>query len=195
MTLKSSNKNAHGETNFLKTMLDSLITSKTRIKLLIKFFLNSNTTAYLRNLASEFGESTNGLRQELNHLEEANLLQSELIQNKKIYRANLKHPYYQDIHLLLLKYVGIDQIVDELVKRVGNLEQAFITNDFAQGKPGKTIDLVLVGNNFDETYLKQLVQVTEKHVSFKINYTTVSTVEMPQFVSDLTKSLLIWTAE
>ena len=50
-------------------MLDSLITSKTRIKLLLKFFLNTSTHAYLRGLADEFGESTNALRLELNHLE------------------------------------------------------------------------------------------------------------------------------
>ena len=31
-------------------MIDTLISSKTRIKLLLKFFLNSNNTAYLRNL-------------------------------------------------------------------------------------------------------------------------------------------------
>ncbi|MFN3444791.1 MAG: ArsR family transcriptional regulator, partial [Bacteroidia bacterium] len=30
-------------------MLDTLITSKTRIKLLLKFFLNSKTSSYLRN--------------------------------------------------------------------------------------------------------------------------------------------------
>ncbi|HIO73555.1 MAG TPA: ArsR family transcriptional regulator, partial [Flavobacteriales bacterium] len=43
-------------------MLDSLITSKTRVKLLLKFFLNPNTSAYLRGLSTEFGESTNAVR-------------------------------------------------------------------------------------------------------------------------------------
>jgi len=176
-------------------MLDSLITSKTRIKLLMKFFINSHTTAYLRNLATEFGESTNGIRQELNRLEDANLLESESVQNKKVYHANTNHPYFGDIHHLLLKYVGIDQIVDELVKRIGNLEKAFITNDFAQGKPGNIIDLILVGTNFDEAYINQLVHKTEENVSFKIRYITVSPAEMLQYVSDKTKSLLVWTAE
>jgi len=176
-------------------MLESLITSKTRLKLLMKFFINSNTTAYLRNLATEFGESTNGIRQELNRLEDANLLESESIQNKKVYHANIKHPYFGDIHRLLLKYVGIDQIVDELVKRVGNLEKAFITNDFAQGKPGNIIDLILVGKNFDDAYINQLVHKAEENVSFKIRYITVTTVELPQYISDNTKSLLVWTAE
>ena len=40
-------------------MIDSLISSKTRIKLLMKFFLNPGVTSYLRGLADEFGESTN----------------------------------------------------------------------------------------------------------------------------------------
>jgi hypothetical protein len=49
-------------------MLQALITSRTRIKLLLKFFLNSSNTSYLRDLAAEFGESTNAIRLELNHL-------------------------------------------------------------------------------------------------------------------------------
>lgn len=61
-------------------MLESLITSKTRIKLIIKFFINSDTTTYLRNLSEEFGACTNGIRQELNRFENVKLL--ELKQNK-----------------------------------------------------------------------------------------------------------------
>jgi len=95
----------------------------------MKFFINSDTTAYLRNLASEFGESTNAIRQELNRFEEANLLKSEAVLNKKVYHANTTHPYFGDLHRLLLKYVGIDQVVDELVNRIGHLEKAFVTND------------------------------------------------------------------
>ena len=49
-------------------MLDSLITSKTRLRLLIKFFLNIANKGYLNGLANEFGESTNSVRKELNEL-------------------------------------------------------------------------------------------------------------------------------
>ena len=47
-------------------MLEALITSKTHLKLLLKFLLNSNITGYLCRLASEFGESTNSVRPKLN---------------------------------------------------------------------------------------------------------------------------------
>ena len=49
-------------------MLDSIITSQTKIKLLLRFFLNPNNSGYLRQLANDFGESTNGIRVELNKL-------------------------------------------------------------------------------------------------------------------------------
>lgn len=176
-------------------MLDSLITSKTRIKLLMKFFINSNTTAYLRNLASEFGESTNSIRQELNRLEDAKLIEAKTVQNKKVYHANINHPYFKDIHHLLLKYVGIEQIVDELVMRIGHLEKAYITEDFAEGKPGNIIDLILVGRNFNDAYLNKLVHKTESTISFKIRYITIKPEELSQYIHDKISSLLIWSAE
>ena len=93
-------------------MLETLITSKTRIKLLLKFFLNANNTGYLKNLESEFEDSSNGIRVELNKFEQAGLLSSVLIGNKKIFQANTRHPLFSDIHNIIMKYTGIDQIVD-----------------------------------------------------------------------------------
>ena len=92
-------------------MLDTLITSKTRIKLLLKFFLNSNSRSYLRNLETEFGESTNAIRLELNKFEKAGLLKTELDGNKKYFRANTNHPLYNDINSILLKQIGFDKII------------------------------------------------------------------------------------
>ena len=68
-------------------MIETLISSKTRVKLLLKFFLNSRTTAYLRSLESEFGESTNAIRIELNKLENAGMLRATLNGNKKYFQA------------------------------------------------------------------------------------------------------------
>ena len=45
----------------------------------MKFFLNPTTQAYLRGLAAEFGESTNSIRLELNRLEKAKQLITQII--------------------------------------------------------------------------------------------------------------------
>ena len=55
-------------------MLDSLIKSKTRLRLLIKFFVSQANKGYLNGLASEMNESTNSIRKELNNLYSAGYL-------------------------------------------------------------------------------------------------------------------------
>jgi predicted transcriptional regulator len=175
-------------------MLESLITSKTRVKLLVKFFINAQTKAYLRNLESEFGESTNGIRLELNRFEKAGLLDTEFSGNKKFYKANTTHPFFNDIHHLLLKHTGIETVVDEVAKKVGHLKKAFITGDFARGIQGNIIDLTLVGENFDHNYLNQLIRKAEELVSFKIRYITISPDEMANYLNETGPFLLIWSA-
>lgn len=76
-------------------MLESLITSKTRLRLLVKFFVNSKTQSHLRGLADEFGESTNAIRKELNNLTKAGFLLKETDKNKIAYKANVKHPFFK----------------------------------------------------------------------------------------------------
>lgn len=173
-------------------MLDSLITSKTRIKLLLKFFLNSSMKAYLRGLAEEFGESTNAIRLELNRMEEAGLLCSEEDGNKKVYHANHKHPLFNDIHSLVLKHSGITQIIDEVIERVGDIEKVWVVGDFAVGKDSKKLELIIVGKYINANYLLQLIGKAEKLIDREILYSVVSSVEkVNQMISD--RILLIWT--
>ena len=49
-------------------MLNQLITSKTRLRLLLKFFISQANRGYLNGLANEMGESINSIRKEPNHL-------------------------------------------------------------------------------------------------------------------------------
>lgn len=150
-------------------MIDALISSKTRIKLLLKFFLNSHATAYLRSLESEFGESSNGIRVELNRLENAGLLLSDNEGNKKIFRANTGHPLFREIHNIILKQVGLDQVIENVIRRLGNVQRVYLVGDFSKGMDSPVIDLVFVGD-FDKPYLTTLVEKAEKIVGRKIRY-------------------------
>jgi len=176
-------------------MLEDLITSKTRIKLLLKFFLNSQTTAYLRNLETEFGESTNAIRIELNRFEKAGLLSSSVSGNKKVFKANTNHPFFPEIHKLLIKYVGIDQIIEEVVLRIGNLMKAYVTGDFAQGRRGKVIDILLIGDQFNTTYLAKLIQKAEETTSLKIRYITIMPGDEDEYITTGKNALLIWSSD
>mgnify|MGYP001174591409 CR=1 FL=1 len=148
-------------------MLDSLITSKTRIKLILKFFINPETRAYLRELSKEFGESTNSVRLELNRLTKANLLVAQNKGRTVMYNANTDHTFFRDIQKIVLKYVGIDQIAENMVNSLGEVQSAYIIGDYAKGKDSGIIDLLLVGE-IDQAILQQLIEKTEKLINRKI---------------------------
>ena len=175
-------------------MLGALITSKTRIKLLLKFFLNSNSKAYLRGLESEFGESSNAIRLELNRFEEAKLLSSGVDGNKKIFQANTNHPLFKDIHNLLLKHIGFDRIIEEVIEELGEIHSVFITGDFAKGKNSSIIDLAFIGDKINKPYLLKLVEKAEGLIHRKIRYIVYNISELNNFLKENKKSeiLLLW---
>lgn len=153
-------------------MIETLISSKTRIKLLLKFFLNGNNKGYLRGLEAEFGESSNAIRIELNRLEDAGLLTSSLQGNKKIFTADQQHPLYEDIHNILVKYTGLDKIVERVAQSLGQLEEVYVVGDLAKGLATEVIELVFAGD-VDVLRLKELVDKVEKKIHKKVMYTCV----------------------
>jgi hypothetical protein len=148
-------------------MIETLISSKTRIKLLLKFFLNSNNTAYLRNLEDEFKESTNSIRIELNRFEEAGLLNSSIEGNRKIFKVNTTNSFFNDLHGLVKKYFGIDKIIEEIILKLGDLQYAYLAGNLAKGLNDEVIELVLIGN-INKEYLNRLVKKAENEVSRKV---------------------------
>jgi hypothetical protein len=172
-------------------MLETLISSKTRIKLLLRFFLNPSNTAHLRGLAEEFAESTNSIRVELNRFEEAGMLTTESSGNKKLYKANNKHPLFKDLQSILLKYVGLDRVVDLVINRIGKLEKVYLTGDYARGIDSGIIDLVFVGD-IDKEYLVSLISKIDKLIGRKCRYLIYGLDEWQGIEETNGKALLLW---
>jgi hypothetical protein len=178
-------------------VLEHLITSRTRLKMLLKFFLNSHSKAHLRGLADEFGESTNSIRHELTNLSKAGYLVSNGKGNIIEYSANTNHPLYPELQKLIHKYLGIDKIIDNVINqilpRVGELELALITGDYANGKDSGIIDLVLIGN-IDLKYTSNLVVKAEKLISRKIRLLVLTNEEFEKNKKSLNfeKALCLW---
>lgn len=175
-------------------MIETLISSKTRIKLLLKFFLNSNNSSYLRGLESEFGESSNAIRLELNRFEDAGLLLSENKGNKKYFQANRSHPLFKDIHSILLKFTGLDKIVEKVVSNLGDLEQVYLSGDLAKGMNSEVIDLVFIGD-IDKEYLFSIIGKAENISNKKIKYLLFNSKEeiTEEMDRKLDQCLLLWS--
>lgn len=141
--------------------------------MLLKFFINSNSTAYLRGLAEEFGESTNAIRHELNNLSKAGYLVSGENGRTIEYRANTSHPLFPEIKSLVHKYLGIDQIIENIVTKLGDLRSAYIIGDYAEGRDTGTIEVLLVGT-VDEPFLSKLVEKAKGLIHREIKVSCVS---------------------
>lgn len=172
-------------------MLDTIITSKTRIKLLLKFFLNEQNISYLRGLEQEFGEGTNAIRIELNKFEKVGLLSSFGRGNKRFFKANTDHPMFQDLQSMVRKYMGLDTIIEKVVRKVGNLNEVYLTGKIASGLQSPIVELVLVGKEIDKAYLSKLCDKAEKIIDKKISYVIFEPVEFRDYNLHTDRELLL----
>jgi hypothetical protein len=159
--------------------------------MLLKFFINSHSTAYLRSLAEEFQESTNAIRHELNNLSNAGYLVSKENGRTIVYRANVNHPLYNEIKNLIHKYVGIDKIINNILARLGDVKLAFIVGDYAAGKDSGTIELVIIGE-LNRIYLNKLVLKAKKLIGRDIKVEVMSELNFEINYSRFNDALLVW---
>jgi len=176
-------------------MLDALITSKTRVRLLVKFFLNPTMKAYLRELASEFDESTNSVRLELNRLKEAGLLESEAQGNLVMYNAKTSHPLYPEIRSIVNKMTGIDSVIESVIENLGSVDKAYLIGDYAKGKDSGVIDVALTGN-VDKQYLQELIGKAENLMQRKIRALVFTSDEFKIYTKKQNEPfLLLWSKD
>jgi len=180
----------------MESLFTGLISSKTRIKLLTRFFFNPNTRSYLRELANEFNVSTNSVREELNQLTKTKLLTSKKSGRQVFYKANQKHPLFPELKSMVGKVMGIDQVIEGIVTRLGELERAYLIDDYAEGKDTGIVDLLLVGN-IDQYQLNDLSRKTERYINRKIRTLVLTRDEFKEFEPKLKDSpnILIWEAK
>lgn len=151
-------------------MLQTLITSKTRIRLLVKFFINVANNGHLRGLAEEMHESTNAIRKELNNLSEAGYLEKETVQNRINYKANSKHPMFVTLQKIVFQHIGLDAIVDMVLERMGAVNQIILIGDYANGNDSGTIEVVITGADLNTEYILQLGPKIEEVIGRKVQF-------------------------
>ena len=151
-------------------MLNKIITSRTRLRLLIKFFISQANKGHLNGLATEMGESTNSIRKELNHLYDAGYLKKVKNENKIEYQVNSNHPLFNTLRKVVLKHLGLEDIVDAVLEKMGNVEKILLIGDYAEGKDSGNIEIFLIGNDLNMKYINQLEPKIEKIIDRKVSF-------------------------
>lgn len=149
-------------------MLDTLISSKTRLNLLVRFFLNLAKKSHLRGLASDFNDSTNSIRLELNNLTEAGYLIKKKEKNKVNYLANNKHPLFKTLVDLVRRHTGVEDIINNIISSVKHLNKVYLVGDYANGIDSGIIKILIEGDILDRDYINEVIKKTELKINRKI---------------------------
>lgn len=155
-------------------MLNDLITSKTRLQLLVKFFISAANSGYLRGLALEMSENTNAIRKELNHLSEAGYILRDAGTAKIMYRANTAHPLFATLQQLVRKHLGIDQIITQVLERMGTVSKIYLIGAYAKGIDSGTIEVVVEGADVNQAYLEQLAPKIQQEIKKEVQFTVTT---------------------
>ncbi|MFL2591350.1 MAG: ArsR family transcriptional regulator [Flavobacteriaceae bacterium] len=140
------------------------------MRLLIKFFVNQANRGYLNGLATEFNESTNSIRKELNHLSEAGYLEKYKDNNKVAYKANIKHPMFEILQKVVFKHLGLEQIVEHVLAQMGEVGEIHLIGDYAKGLDTGSIEVLLIGEQLNTKYISQLEEKIENLIERKVQF-------------------------
>ena len=116
------------------------------------------------------GESTNSIRKELNHLQEAGYLQKFKVNNKVEYKANTNHPLFETLRKVVFKHLGLEDIVEKVLERMGDVDQIILIGDYAKGNDTGLIEVFLIGQDLNMEYISQLENKIEDLIGRKINF-------------------------
>lgn len=112
------------------------------------------------------------------------------------YTANTEHDLFPELKSMVSKVMGIDQIVNHMINRIGKVEEAYLIDDYAEGKDTGIIDLVIVGE-INHHELNDFSRKSERYIKRKIRSLVLSRQDFDSFYTNLKNHphILIWAAK
>ncbi len=156
-------------------MLDDLITSKSRVKLLNVFLTSASEMYHVRELVRRTGDEINAVRRELLYLEKRGLLIKEPRANRVYYSLDKNYPFYFDLLRLGAKTIGLGKEILKNRAKIGKIKYAMFSGKFTRRlkKETEEVDVLIVGT-IVLPELSLLIREEEKRLDIEINYTVMS---------------------
>lgn len=129
-------------------MLNDIIISRVRVKLLQIFFSDPGQIIHVRELVRKSDEEINAVRRELAHMDKAGMVSKEQRANRLYYSFRKDYPLYFDLLYLVTKTTGLGAAILKNRNKLGKIKFAMLSGKFARNLPGsgEKVDLLIVGN-------------------------------------------------
>lgn len=156
-------------------MLENIIPSKTRRKILNLFFQNLDSAFHLRRVAREIDEEINAVKRELDILEKEGMLKKEKRVNKTIYFLNNKYLYYEEFLRIFAKQGTLVQKILKNLSKLGKIKYLALSYKFVKKQEISETEIYLLFVGIIVTpEVAKIIAEEEKNYGREINYTVMS---------------------
>lgn len=127
--------------------LSQILSSRTRAKIFQLLFGTREEELHVREIQRRSQLNDRTIRQELTKLLKLDLVIDRKDSNRVYYRANKSNPLYSDIHNLVLKSIGLTDVLRDALKDKG-IKIAFVFGSISEGKETSEsdVDLFVIGS-------------------------------------------------
>lgn len=157
-------------------MLEDIIISRVRVKMLTLFLTNPGTIFHVREIVRQIKEEINAVRRELAHMEKAGMVSKEPRANRLFYLMRKDYPLYFELLALIAKSSGLGWDIIKHKAKLGKIKFAMMSGRYFRGVPrkdGNDVDLLIVGTVVLPE-LAQLVKAEEVRRGREMNYTVMT---------------------
>lgn len=157
-------------------MLEDIIISRVRIKILELFLLNPNKIFHVRDIVRRVDEEINAVRRELSHMEKAGMVSKEQRANRLFYNFRKDYVLYDELLKLFGKTSGLGGDIIKQKVKLGKIKYAMISGRYLKSIPKKAatdVDLLIVGTVILPE-LGIIVKVEEAKRDVELNYTVMT---------------------
>jgi len=157
-------------------LLEELIISRVRVKVLTLFLTNPGKIYHVRDIVRKVDEEINAVRRELAHLEKAGMLAKEQRANRLFYGFRKEYPLYFELMELVTKTSGLGWDIVKNKAKLGKIKFAMMSGRYMRGlthKGGNDVDLLIIGTVVLPE-LGQLVKNEEVKRERELNYTVMT---------------------
>jgi len=155
----------------MTSKMDRLFGSKTRVSLLSKLLMNPDKSYYIRELSRELHIPYSMLYKEEKNLVSLNIVIEEKKGKVTLVSINKSLPYFAELKNLLIKTVGLCDLLKDVLSALKGIRYALVYGSFASGDESASsdVDLLIIGDANEEKILAVISRV-EKEVGREINY-------------------------
>lgn len=157
----------------MRRMLDQLLGSRTRAKVLRLLLTNPDKSYFVREISRKIHEHINSVRRELLFLTAVGIVTATGEGQKRYYQANALYELFPELKALIFKaQVMEEQELLSAIQGSGRIHLLVLTGFFV-GQTEATTDILIVGSA-NRAKLQRLIKSFQDHFDREIHYTILS---------------------